>query len=122
MDKTLLRTFCDIYRQKVRFISYGVHDGPAVHAVVVAGVSVMSGIQAGFGRHHRAAVAAVLHHRLRFVVLRLGHEVVDGERVAEGRVGVVVVWFQVRGLMQQQRGMRMRMRMMGKQVLGVRER
>lgn len=90
--------------------------------MVVAGVGVMSGIQAGFGRHHRAAVAAVLHHRLRFVVLRLGHEVVDGERVAEGGVGVVVVWFQVGGLVQQQRVMRVRVRMMGEQVLRVRER
>ena len=54
-----------------------------VHAAVVAGVGVRR-IQAGFGRHqrpgHRAAVASV---RLQSVVLRLGHEVVDGERVVE---------------------------------------
>ncbi len=94
----------------VCFVSGGVHDGPAVHAAVITGVGVR-GIQAGFGRHqrpgHRAAVASVLHHRLQFVVLRLGHEVVDGERVVEGVVvrvvRGVVVRFQLRGLVQQQR-------------------
>lgn len=107
-------------------VSGGVHDGPAVHAAVVVGVGV-TGIQAGFGRHqrsgHRAAVASV--HRLQLVVLRLGHEVVDGERVVEGvvvGVGVVVVRFQVRGLVQQQRVVMVVLVMVGEQVLGVRER
>ena len=95
-----------------------------VHAAVVAGVSVRR-IQAGFGGHqrpgHRAAVASV---RLQSVVLRLGHEVVDGERVVEGvvvRVGGVVVRLQVRGLVQQQRVVLV-MVVVGEQVLRMRVR
>lgn len=100
--------------------SGGVHYGPAVHAVIVPAVAVR-GLQAGFGRHqspgHRAAVTSVLHHRLQLVVLRLRHEVVDGEWVVEGVVGVVGVRFQVRGLVQQQR-----VRVVREQVLRVCER
>lgn len=100
--------------------SGGVHYGPAVHAVIVPAVAVR-GLQAGFGRHqspgHGAAVTSVLHHRLQLVVLRLRHEVVDGEWVVEGVVGVVGVRFQVRGLVQQQR-----VRVVREQVLRVRER
>lgn len=101
----------------VRRASGGVHYGPAVHAVIVPAVAV-HGLQAGFGRHqspgHRAAVTSVLHHRLQLVVLRLRHEVVDGEWVVEGVVGVVGVRFQVRGLVQQQR-----VRVVREQVLRV---
>lgn len=86
--------------------SGGVDDGSAVHAAVVSAAVRVAGLQAGLGRHqragHRAAVGPVAG--LQPVVLRLGHELVDGERVAERVVvRVVVVRCQVRGLVQQQR-------------------
>lgn len=88
---------------------------PAENPALVAAVGSSWRLQAWFGRRYRAVVGSVHGLRREFIMLRLRHYAVDGERVVEVVLRVVLLDPQVCGLLQQKRVLLRR-----EQVLAVR--